>query len=112
MVAATSFEGMSVRRFAPGDLPATVGPDSVLGRDLRRFDAYSEGWVALHPELPEVLGDVRYALLPNEIAPLWGVSFDVDAPERRVRFGEFRRLTPERRRGFIGMLRGEAGPKP
>jgi inner membrane protein len=71
--------------------------------------------VALHPQQVNVLGDVRYALLPNSVAPLWGIELDVTQPDRHVAFLTFRQTDAALRRAFLAMLRGrdlEDAPTP
>ncbi|TXT25222.1 MAG: hypothetical protein FD134_1138 [Gallionellaceae bacterium] len=56
------YPGNTVRAFDPArDVPA-LAPASVLRKDIRRFDFFSDGYLALHPEDPRLLGDVRYAM--------------------------------------------------
>jgi len=43
-------------------------------RDIERFSWFSNGYVARDPDNPNRLMDIRYSLLPNEIAPLWSIE--------------------------------------
>lgn len=99
------YPGASIARFAPESLP-TLDPDSRLANDIARFTRFSDGFVALHPQQPNVLGDVRYALLPNSVAPLWGIELDLTQPDRHVAFLTFRQTDAALRRAFLAMLRG------
>jgi inner membrane protein len=76
------------------DLPQING-DSVLGRDIRRFAHFSDDWLAWHPEHPGVLGDLRYALRPDVVSPLWGIKVDPRVPDRHVAFLSFRSTRDE-----------------
>lgn len=60
------------------DLP-WLDPDSQQARDLERFLWYSDDWLALDPDDPTYVVDVRYASLPNRIEALWGLKLDPDA---------------------------------
>lgn len=53
-------------------------------RDIRRFFHFSDCWVGGFPDEPLALGDLRYAALPNEIAPMWGIRLKPDDPEAAV----------------------------
>lgn len=67
-------------------------PDgSVLAHDIERFAHFSDQWLAWHPQENQVLGDLRYALRPDSIAPLWGISVDPEQPDQHVDFLTFRR---------------------
>jgi inner membrane protein len=87
------------------DMPG-LAPASVLHRDILRFDFFSDGYLALHPEDPGLLGDVRYAMLPTSIRPLWGIRLDMQHPETHAQFEASRRMSREEIERFIGMLRG------
>jgi inner membrane protein len=67
----------------------------VLGRDIRRFAHFSDDWLAWHPEHPGVLGDLRYALRPDVVSPLWGIKVDPRVPDRHVAFLSFRSTRDE-----------------
>ncbi len=99
------YAGGTLPKFAPGDLPG-MERGSVLARDIERFDYFSDGFVARHPERPNVLGDVRYALLPNSTLPLWGIRFDPAQQGEHVAFMTFRQHDRAERRAFMDMLLG------
>lgn len=52
--------------------------------DIRRFFHFSDRWVGLDPAEPQVLADLRYAALPNQIAPLWGIRIKPQTPEAAI----------------------------
>ena len=39
--------------------------------DLERFEHFSNGYLIHDPYHPGFIGDFRYAMLPNTVAPLW-----------------------------------------
>lgn len=49
-------------------------PASQQARDIARFAVASDGYLALDPRDRQRIGDVRYAMLPQSIAPLWGIQ--------------------------------------
>ena len=100
------YPGNTVRAFDPSrDLPA-LSPASVLLQDIRRFDFFSDGYLALHPEDPGLLGDVRYAMLPTSTRPLWGIRLDMQHPEAHAQFETSRQMSRQEIGQFIEMLRG------
>lgn len=103
------YPGGTLPRFRPEQL-AGLAPESVLARDIRRFQRFSDGYVARHPGRGNILGDVRYAMRPNGLEPLWGIEFDPAAPAAHVDFRTFRELTPDTRSVFFAMLAGEPLP--
>jgi len=88
------------------DMPV-LAATSVLYRDIQRFDFFSDGYLALHPEDPALLGDVRYAMLPTSVRPLWWIRLDTKDPEAHVQFEASRRMPSEEVDRFFGMLRGK-----
>ncbi len=77
-------------------------------RDLHRFHRFADGFLAVHPNDRNFVGDLRYALLPTSVAPLWGVVVDRNNPDRAVDFVTKRKLTPAKRQDFVRMLRGRS----
>ncbi|OFZ66071.1 MAG: hypothetical protein A2V79_10705 [Betaproteobacteria bacterium RBG_16_56_24] len=101
------YPGTTVRAFdASRDQPG-LSTASVLYGDIRRFDLFSDGYLALHPDDPGLLGDVRYAMLPTSTRPLWGIRLDLQHPEAHARFETARRLSRREIDQFIGMLKGK-----
>lgn len=105
------YPGGSVVRFRPETL-GSLPPGSVLAQDVRRFMRFSDGFVARHPQQPQVLGDLRYSMLPNSLVPLWGIELDPAVPDRHVRFVTFRALDRATRDTFFSMLAGRPATSP
>lgn len=83
--------------------------DSRLRRDILRFDRFSDGWLVAHPDAAGDefrIGDARFALLPDSLRPLWGISGSPMAPDRHVRWHNWRESSPADRRHLWAMLRG------
>lgn len=100
------YPGATVRAFdVARELPG-LSTTSVLYQDIQRFDLFSEGYLALHPDDPYLLGDVRYAMLPTHIRPLWGIRLDMRHPEAHVQFEATRQMSKQEIGRFIEMLRG------
>lgn len=76
------------------DLPE-IDATSVLGQDIKRFAHFSDDWLAWHPQHPGVLGDLRYALRPDVVSPLWGIKVDPRVPASHVAFLSFRSARDE-----------------
>jgi len=98
------FTGNRVQAFDINrDLPQLTDQMMVY-RDIERFELFSDGFLAWHPERPNVLGDVRYAMLPTSIRPLWGIELQLDAPDEHVTFNTYRAMPDADRKAFIAML--------
>lgn len=83
-----------------------VPPDTTQARDIARFFHFSDGWVGPHPDDPLVLGDLRYASLPDAIRPLWGVRVSPPYPDQHVEFLNFRQNIGPSVRRLRDMVRG------
>jgi inner membrane protein len=104
----------SPRVYAGGTIPRahsaaliTAGySNTVQGRDIERFARFSDGYLVVHPERPDVVGDIRFSMLPQGTTPLWGIALDAGRRDEHVRFLNFRRADAPTRATFWAMLRG------
>lgn len=104
--ASRTYPGGSIAHFVPErDLPG-LPAKSTLARDIERFTALSDGYVAIHPDRPNVLSDVRYSNLPNSVLPLWGIELDLARPDRHTEERFFRDLSRETRTAFLQLVLG------
>lgn len=55
--------------------------DSQQAVDVERFRWFSADYLAVYPNHPNRIGDVRYSMLPNEIMPLWGIELSESAAQ-------------------------------
>lgn len=88
---------------------AQLDTNGRLYRDIERFHRFASGYLVWHPEQIDVIGDVRYAMLPHETAPLWGIRLPQnwrEGEEDHISFEHFRRTDAETRQRFIDMLLG------
>lgn len=51
-----------------------LDPNSQQAQDIERFRWFSAGFLALDPNNPARIADMRYSLLPQEVNPLWGIE--------------------------------------
>ena len=100
------YPGTAVRAFDVSRDHPGLSTTSVLYNDIRRFDLFSDGYLALHPDDSGLLGDVRYAILPTSARPLWGIRLDLQHPEAHARFETYRRASRQEIDQFIVMLKG------
>lgn len=55
-----------------------LSSSSQQAQDIKRFEWFSDGFIAVHPENPNRVIDVRYSMLPNEIDALWMIIINKD----------------------------------
>jgi len=71
--------------------------------DIERFRVFSDGFLVLDAR-PSFVGDARYAMQPNAIAPIWGLQWrGAGAATEFVSHHDF---SPAMRRDFFAMLLG------
>ncbi len=100
------YPGKTVTRFNPEQYSEALHTASVLANDIARFTTFSDGWVAIRPEQPNFLVDVRYSNLPNTLAPLWGIEMNPVQPEQPAQYKVYRDTSKANRDLFIDMLLG------
>ena len=72
-------QGVSVELFQPGllDNQNADNPRNARIADVvKRFDLFTDGFLARDPEQPDVLGDMRYSLEVAAFSPLWGIRLN------------------------------------
>jgi inner membrane protein len=100
------YPGGSAARVVPARVLTALPRDSAVYLDAVRFDAFSDGFTAWHPDLPNLLGDVRYSMSPTSLVPLWGIELDPERPNAHANYRFFRDMTKEQRTGFVDMFLG------
>ena len=84
------YAGGSVAAFSPEDAAAMVPSGTVLASDIERFRHFSQDFLYRWPEDPEIVGDLRYAVMPDSTRPLWGIRMDTSMPDEHVPIEYFR----------------------
>lgn len=98
------YPGKSIIKWAPKGGEAGIDKSSIIYRDIKRFDAFSGGYLVQHPDYPDVIGDIRYAMLPTSIKPIWGIELNHE--KDRVEFKKFHNMDKETLDQFTSMLLG------
>lgn len=80
-------------------------PNSQQAKDIQRFGKFSSGYLGRDPQGSLGIVDIRYSLLPHQIAPLWGIqlSEDQDA-EKHVKYFTRRKKRSTSLKKLIAML--------
>ncbi|ATX81387.1 inner membrane protein [Mariprofundus ferrinatatus] len=101
------YQGESTKRFELADLPQ-LSRDSVVAEDIKRFDFFSDGYIALHQsDDVSIIGDIRYSMLPTSAKPIWGIELDLSDQQKHTPFNQFHDASDVTRQAFIDMLLGE-----
>ncbi|AKH39547.1 MULTISPECIES: metal-dependent hydrolase [Nitrosomonas] len=102
------YPGESIKKFTIDQFLNQLPEESTLAKDIARFTIFSAGFVAIQPDHPELLIDVRYSNLPTTIAPLWGIEMNLQDPDQHAVYRLFRDTSKETRQKFLAYLTGES----
>jgi inner membrane protein len=105
----TKYPGASIKAFSVDRDAPWIYKSTRQLKDLERFKWFSSGHIAIHPNYPNVVGDLRYSTIPNRIEPLWGIKLDQlnQSADRPTPFVSFRKTSKEDFLIFFRMLKGE-----
>ncbi|MFP4069606.1 MAG: metal-dependent hydrolase, partial [Opitutales bacterium] len=106
------YPGGGVAAFTPGDARAQLPEGSTQWEDVERFRFFSQGYLYLHPEQSDVIGDLRYAIFPDSLIPLWGIRVDAARPGSHVSMEYFRSVETSALDRLWRMVRGLESPFP
>lgn len=84
------YAGGSISVLKKETLQEGLPAGSTLYDDIARFAHFSDQYLAFHPEYENIIGDVRYGMLPFSLNPLWGIQIDLGEPDRHAVFKTFR----------------------
>lgn len=105
---------LETRIYEGGSMPEFVIETEMAGfesttlySDLERFRHFSDGYLAWHPDNPNIVGDARYSMIPTSMVPLWGVEIDTTDTDRHLPFTYFRDIEKEDVDLFFDMILGK-----
>ncbi len=79
--------------------------ESTQARDIERFRWFSDDHLAIDPDRPNHVIDVRYSVVPNRVAPLWGIRVDPEAgPDDHVAYVTSRSASADQGRMLLDMI--------
>ncbi len=89
-IGAKVYEGSNIKKWSPNNLVPVPAADSTLAKDIARFNWFSDDYLVEKTSFPIVVGDLRYATIPNTLDPLWGISFNPTDSNKHVDLQFFR----------------------
>jgi inner membrane protein len=98
------YEGSSVDRVI--ERPQSIVEGSVLAQDIERFRWFSADYLFVNPRDPEIIGDLRFSLLPNSIDPLWGIRIRSGRESEHAPYEFFRNPQTGQVSVFLKMIFG------
>lgn len=100
------YPGTSVKKLDVAKDLSWLTPNTTAANDLARFTHFSQGFVVQRTDDPMQIVDLRYAILPDSLEPLWVIALNPDDTNAHTPFLTFRRNLPEVRKRFWEQVRG------
>ncbi len=102
------YPGQRIRKLdIKRDLP-WLDPGSQQASDLERFAWFSGGYLAMDANRPNLVIDMRYSIVPNEIDALWGIVLDPNrSNSQHVSYQTQRKVSPASRSAVQKMFLGD-----
>ena len=84
-----------------------LGKDSKQRQDIRRFSYFSQDYIFLHPDIDNVIADLRYGKLPYDYNSLWGIEIDTKNKNQHAKFISLRNFKNQDYEDFWNLLKGK-----
>ncbi|SMN10644.1 Integral membrane protein [uncultured Candidatus Thioglobus sp.] len=102
------YPGTSITKLNPADDFPWLDANTQQAKDIARFSKFTKGFVALHPDNPNIVIDIRYSLVPNQIQPMWMIELDqAKNKTEHIKYRHERKNTESNYALFWRMLQGE-----
>ena len=99
-------EGSFIDKLNVGYHYPELAPTSQQARDIERFRWFSNDYLAPYEPHGFII-DIRYAAVPNDINPLWGITIDEGADDKQhAQFVPNRRVGPDQTQALLELMRG------
>jgi inner membrane protein len=99
------YPGTSIAKLNPANDFPWLDANTQQAKDIARF---AKGFVALHPDNPNIVIDMRYSLVPNQIQPMWMIELDQTKNQtEHVKYRHERKNTESNYALFWRLLQGK-----
>ena len=100
IISGTSIQKLNIKRDFPW-LPK----NSQQAKDIERFRWFSDDFLAVNAQDPNVIIDMRYSFLPNQVKLMWGIKLSQQKSENtHANFITNSKLNTRTRKQFIKLL--------
>ena len=100
IVTGTSIEKLDIDRDFPW-----LSKNTQQAKDIERFRWFSDDFIAVNPQDSNVILDVRYSIVPNQIKLMWGIELNKNVSKsEHVDFLINTRLSEQSKKKFIELL--------
>jgi len=101
------YQGQTVKSINLDINISTIDSTSRLYQDIKRFQNFSNNYIAFDPRDQSILGDIRYSMLPNSTQPLWGIVIEPKKADEHTPYVTMRKHNKKLRQQYIGMVLGK-----
>lgn len=71
--------------------------NSQQAKDIKRFEWFSDGYIAINPKNKNQIIDIRYSEIPNQIGGLWGIELNANkSSSEHVKYITNRNISKDR----------------
>ena len=100
IIPGTSIQKLNVKRDFPW-----LAENSQQAKDIERFRWFSDDFLAVNSQDPNVILDIRYSFLPNQVKLMWGIELSKQQVENaHADFITNSKLSTRTRKQFIKLL--------
>lgn len=100
IVSGTSIQKLNIKRDFPW-----LAENSQQAKDIERFRWFSDDFLAVNSQEPNVIVDMRYSFLPNQIKLMWGIELSQQKiGSAHANFITNTKLSTRTRKQFIKLL--------
>lgn len=78
------YQGGSIKSFVIENEYPTLSKNSVVYKDIMRFNTFTRGYMAKEGE--DRIGDIRYSASPNGVVPIRSIEIEVQKPQKHVSY--------------------------
>ena len=91
------YEGERTKKIKIDEDFSWLDNESQQAKDIKRFEWFSSGYIAVSKNNPNLIIDIRYSMLPNEISGLWGIELNKNASkDQHIKYVTNRSLSKSR----------------
>lgn len=104
IISGTSIAKLDIKR----DYPWLI-LNSQQSKDIERFRWFSDDYLAVNPQDPDTIIDVRYSFIPNHIKMMWGIELNKkysnqNIIDKHVKFRIYNKVSKSTRKEFLEIL--------
>ena len=100
------YQGPIIEKLTLAKLTQNLASNSILYHDIIRFYNFSQGFIYYNSDKKDIIADLRYGTLPNNLSSLWGIKINITKPEQHAKYFFLRNFNSETKRNFKAMILG------